>query len=50
MYINTLLLNRKKVFMSKKNIEELTDQELIDLYKELTNFIKYLNQELETKE
>lgn len=36
--------------MSKKNIEELTDQELIDLYKELTNFIKYLNQELETKE
>ncbi len=31
--------------MTKKNLEELTDQELLDLYKELSSFIKYLNQE-----
>lgn len=35
--------------MTKKNIEELTNQELLELYKELTNFIKYLNHEKEVK-
>lgn len=35
--------------MTKKNLEELTDQELLDLYKELSSFIKYLNQELGDK-
>lgn len=35
--------------MTKKNLEEMTDQELLDLYKELSNFIKYLNQELGDK-
>lgn len=35
--------------MTKKNIEELTNQELIELYKEITDFIKYLNAEKEGK-
>lgn len=35
--------------MTKKNIEELTNQELLELYKELTDFIKYLNAEKEGK-
>lgn len=35
--------------MTKKNIEELTDLELLELYQTLTNFIKYLNEELGDK-
>ena len=35
--------------MTKKNIEELTDIELIELAKTLENFIKYLDNELGDK-
>lgn len=35
--------------MTKKNIEELSDLELLELYQTLTNFIKYLNEELGDK-
>lgn len=35
--------------MTKKNIEELTDLELIELAKALENFIKYLDNELGDK-
>lgn len=35
--------------MTKKNIEELSDVELLELYQTLTNFIKYLNEELGDK-
>ena len=35
--------------MTKKNIEELSDLELLELYQTLTNFIKYLDEELGDK-
>lgn len=35
--------------MTRKNAEELNDQELLELYKILENFIKYLNEELGDK-
>ena len=35
--------------MTKKNIEELSDLELLELYQTLTKFIKYLNEELGDK-
>ena len=36
--------------MTQKNIEELSDLELIEMYQIITNFIKYLSEELGDKE
>ena len=36
--------------MTQKNIEELSDLELIEMYQIITNFIKYLSEELGGKE
>lgn len=33
--------------MTKKEIEELNNEELLDLYKTITEYIKFLNKELE---
>lgn len=33
--------------MIKKDIEELTNEELLDIYKTVTEYVKFLNKELE---
>lgn len=33
--------------MTRKEIEELTDEEIIELYKTIDNFLKYLEKEAE---
>lgn len=36
--------------MTRKEIEELTNEELLDLSKTIENFLKYLEKELEGEE